>query len=108
MKELTKYAHVIQIVERCRDHTMKPVNTFQEHVMNHRFSADEADIILTTCHSAKVMEWDNVQVCDDFIDLKAFKKECGRSSPTPSPSLKTANPAKKPRLAVLCLSELGR
>ena len=97
LKDLTKYANVIHIVERCKDYTMKAVNTFQKYVMDHRFSADEANIILTTCHSAKGMEWDNVQVCDDFIDLKTFKKNDTRH-PTRSSSLTTVSPAKKPRL----------
>src|ERR1019366_3149109 len=30
---------------------------------------EEADVLLTTCHKAKGMEWENVVVAGDFADL---------------------------------------
>jgi len=42
-------------------------------ILNQNISAKGADIIISTCHAAKGMEWDNVQVCDDFFDLCALK-----------------------------------
>jgi hypothetical protein len=56
------------------------------------------------------MEWDNVQVCDDIIDLKTFKKN-GMWHPTCSSSLMTVSPAKKPCLVdswCFANSELGQ
>jgi hypothetical protein len=67
-RELNKYTASINVVDKFRERTMEAMNLFQEQVMNKAYSADEADIILSTCHAAKGMEWDNVQVCDDFTD----------------------------------------
>ena len=41
--------------------TFKALDLFKEHVMVKNTPAEEADVILTTCHSAKGLEWDNVQ-----------------------------------------------
>lgn len=73
-RELTKYSNVINVVSLCQNQTLRAMKAFQIHVLDRRFSADEADIILTTCHSAKRMEWNNVHVCDDFIQFSTFKQ----------------------------------
>ncbi len=67
-RELNKYAASIGVICAFRERTMEAMNLFEEEVMNKAYSADEADIILSTTHAAKGMEWDNVQVCDDFTD----------------------------------------
>jgi hypothetical protein len=48
---------------------------FEEHVLNKLYPAPEANIVLTTCHCAKGLEWENVQVCDDFLDLRKFEEK---------------------------------
>jgi superfamily I DNA/RNA helicase len=40
-----------------------------------RIPAEEAGIILTTCHAAKGMEWDHVQVLNDMIHLATVSKD---------------------------------
>lgn len=50
----------------------------------------------TTCHSAKGLEWDNVEVCDDFIDLAA--KSYTQNAPHRiGPEFLSSDDCKKPR-----------
>jgi hypothetical protein len=65
---LSTYAFVLQYKTR----TLQAMESFRTHVIERQFEATEADIILTTCHAAKGMEWDNVQLCEDFIDLDTY------------------------------------
>ena len=67
--ELSKYYTIISVVQKFREKTMEAIELFKEKVLNNKYSADDADIILSTCHAAKGMEWDNVHVCTDFDDL---------------------------------------
>ena len=73
--EYNTYNVPIGIILTFKEETMEAVATFQKYVMGYTFSPEEADIILSTCHSAKGMEWDNVQVCDDFGSLRHFDKD---------------------------------
>lgn len=67
-REMNRFVASINVVESFRERTMEAMDLFKEQVMNTAYSAEEADIILSTCHAAKGMEWDNVQVCDDFTN----------------------------------------
>jgi len=97
-KELSRYNNVINIVNTCKKQTMAAMETFKEHVMERKFSAEEAHIILTTGHSSKGMEWDNVQVCNDFVCFADFKKKAPRKMP-PSPTKIEGSASKKSRVA---------
>ena len=85
-REIAKYASSIQVIDAYGTRTNEAIAFFEEEVIAKRFSDDEADIVLTTCHSAKGMEWDNCQVIDEFIDLFKFsdrddnKKEVDHST----------------------------
>ncbi len=48
---------------------MEAMELFKREVIDKNYKAEEADIILSTCHAAKGMEWDHVQVCEDFMNL---------------------------------------
>jgi AAA domain/UvrD-like helicase C-terminal domain len=74
-RELQRYNNAIHVVKVCKMKTPEAISKFQEYVLDQKYTAQDADIILTTCHSAKGMEWDNVHVCDDFEDLCNFKQE---------------------------------
>jgi superfamily I DNA/RNA helicase len=80
-KDLSKYKNAIHVVSLCKHQTPPAMKAFKDHVMNKTVSPEQADIILTTCHSAKGMEWDNVQVCEDFVELCCFAKKVGSSAP---------------------------
>lgn len=73
-REMSKYQSSIHVVSTFQDKTMSAMDLFRREVMDKKYSAEEADVILSTTHAAKGMEWDNVQVCDDFADL--FKLSC--------------------------------
>ena len=68
-RELTKYGASIHVVTTFGDKTMDVIGLFEKEVMEKKYSAKDADVILTTTHAAKGMEWDNVQVCNDFADM---------------------------------------
>jgi hypothetical protein len=48
------------------------IGQFKSRILGNCCTLQDADIILTTTHAAKGMEWDTVQVCDDFISLAEF------------------------------------
>jgi UvrD/REP helicase N-terminal domain/UvrD-like helicase C-terminal domain len=93
-KELSEYYNVIIIVSICEHDTLAAMKVFQEEFMDKMVSPEEADIILTTCHSAKGKEWDNVQVCDDFVELCSFakKERTPASLSTPDDEASTKRP----------------
>lgn len=68
-KELVKYTMAVSIVHAYEEKTPQALDSFEEHVMAKTYSEEEADIILTTCHSAKGLEWDRVEICPDLLDL---------------------------------------
>jgi superfamily I DNA/RNA helicase len=74
-KEMNKYANVIGVVSKCKDKTLQAMETFREEVIMKNVPMEVADIVLTTCHSAKGMEWERVQLCDDFVSLCTFEKK---------------------------------
>jgi superfamily I DNA/RNA helicase len=67
-REINRLVASMNVVQAFRDRTLEAMDLFYEEVMNKAYSAEEADIILSTCHAAKGMEWDNVQLCEDFMD----------------------------------------
>jgi hypothetical protein len=73
-RELTKYAASVHVVKTFGDKTMDVIALFEREVMDKKYSVEDSDVILSTTHAAKGMEWANVQVCDDFVDL--FKLSC--------------------------------
>lgn len=76
--ELNRYVAAIGIVEEFQLMTLHALDIFQRHVLSGHYGADEADIILSTVHAAKGMEWDWVQVCDDFEFQMEVKERDGR------------------------------
>jgi superfamily I DNA/RNA helicase len=73
-RDLIPYLSTYTFVEHYKTRTLQAMESFRTHVIERQVEATEADIILTTCHSAKGMEWDNVQLCEDFIDLNKYKR----------------------------------
>jgi superfamily I DNA/RNA helicase len=73
-RDLFCYLSTYVFVDKYKARTLQVMESFRTHVIERRFEAAEADIILTTCHAAKGMEWENVQLCEDFIDLNTYKR----------------------------------
>lgn len=76
--EMNRYSIPISVVKTYKEQTMAAVKRFKEEVIDTNYSVDESDLILSTCHAAKGMEWDHVQVLDDFIDLANY--DCYKSN----------------------------
>ena len=74
-REMNKYNVPISVVNTYKHHTMDAVELFKREVVNRNYTIEEADIILTTCHAAKGMEWEHVQVAGDFVALACYDAE---------------------------------
>jgi superfamily I DNA/RNA helicase len=48
---------------------MQAVNLFREEIIDRNYPGAEADVILSTVHAAKGMEWDYVQVLNDMTNF---------------------------------------
>eukprot|EP00729_Bicosta_minor_P008944 gene8944-27223_t len=68
-REWTKYSMHVDLIETHRENTMNVVGTFKREILEKEFELAQADIILTTTHAAKGMEFDHVLMLDDFADL---------------------------------------
>jgi hypothetical protein len=64
---------MVHIIELYRDQTLLKCDNFKRAILAN-YRADEADVIVTTTHQAKGMEFDMVRLCDDFADLCVFEK----------------------------------
>ena len=64
---------MVHIIELYRDQTLLKCDNFKQAILAN-YRANEADVIVTTTHQAKGMEFDTVRLCDDFADLCAFDK----------------------------------
>jgi superfamily I DNA/RNA helicase len=73
-EDTNTYLSTYAFVDHYKTRTLQAMESFRTHVIERPFEAAEADIILTTCHAAKGMEWHTVQICEDFIDLNTYKR----------------------------------
>ena len=72
-EELGDYYLTLGLIAHYGNDVMSKVHEFERRVLSCPSEA-EADIVLTTVHQAKGLEWDRVQVLDDFVSLaKAVK-----------------------------------
>ena len=94
-RDITKYVQSSQVIMTYQENTMKAMEVFMSQVVSQNYSAEEADVILTTCHAAKGLEWDNVELCDDFLNLSeksfAFTAKEKDDLPTLMTSLPSGN-----------------
>jgi len=86
------YGMALSIIATYKQNTLQAIDAFESQVMTDKYSKEEADIILTTCHSAKGLEWDHVEVCDDLLDLPAASFTDSGPSATHHPSFLKAMP----------------
>lgn len=69
---LTRYEASLGLIRSYGEDTMNVLKTFVDNVYKKAVSPEEADVILSTIHSAKGMEWDNVEVGEDLAMLNLF------------------------------------
>ena len=73
-KEDSPLAKLASLVNRFGVRTMELYNLFKLEVLNKNYEPEMADLILTTVHSSKGMEWDLVLVLDDDLcNLSKYK-----------------------------------
>ena len=71
VRDITKYVSAVNIINLYQQNTLKAIDAFEAHVLENKYSEDEADIILSTMHSSKGLEWDHVEVCNDVLNLSS-------------------------------------
>lgn len=86
VKEIMTYDMAVGIITIYQQNTLEAISAFESKVMSSKVSETEADIILTTCHSAKGLEWDHVEICNDLLDLSltSYKESLGSTIRHPS------------------------
>ena len=69
--EYGKIAEDVEIMSACAvvEEFESRIPSLIEKIKAAATNEEDADIILTTAHKAKGLEWDNVELCDDFTDL---------------------------------------
>eukprot|EP01047_Picozoa_sp_COSAG01_P029360 COSAG01_NODE_2012_length_8655_cov_3.344086_3_plen_762_part_00 len=73
-QELQRFESVLAIVSMYKERTRKVMALWKEHVLDKQYNQDEANVVLSTIHSAKGMEWDDVEICgDSMCALSAIK-----------------------------------
>ena len=89
-QELNKYAKAVEVILTYRKNTMKAVKYFEAQ-LDSKYSEDDADFILATCHSAKGLEWDHVELCDDFMNFHSHSYVCNATEKPKPPFLSSIN-----------------
>ena len=89
-RELFHYLKSIQVIHIYGHNTMKAVKIFEAQ-LKAKHSQKDADFILTTCHAAKGLEWDYVEVCDDFLNLRELCYVCSKPEQLKPPFMKDSN-----------------
>jgi hypothetical protein len=83
-EEMTKFQVILRIVLQYQKGTRAVMQQFKEQVIEPEYTQAEADIVLSTVHSAKGMEWENVQLCEDLCTLANIKiLECDHKTGRP-------------------------
>jgi superfamily I DNA/RNA helicase len=73
--EYRQYRTATGVISKFKEETLKAVEKFETYVLGQHYTAKQADVILSTTHSAKGMEWDHVELCADFHKLANLNKE---------------------------------
>jgi superfamily I DNA/RNA helicase len=84
--ELNHYLKSVDVIMTYGSNTMTAVKIFEAQ-LDSKHLPEEADFILTTCHSAKGLEWDHVEILDDFLDLQERSYICNNKADHCSPFL---------------------
>jgi hypothetical protein len=66
-------AMMVCIIETYREYTLIKCDNFKRAMLA-VCRQDEANVVVTTTHQAKGMEYDIVRLCDDFAELSVFEK----------------------------------
>mmetsp|Transcript_10636 Transcript_10636/g.20558 ORF Transcript_10636/g.20558 Transcript_10636/m.20558 type:complete len:916 (-) Transcript_10636:330-3077(-) len=85
--ELREYMRHIHLIEEFQHSTMKTLQEFRKKVLDQqkylKINPEQADIVLSTIHAAKGMEWDTVELLNDLQPLARFAMTSGTGSDAP-------------------------
>ena len=70
-RDLGEFSMYVDICDEFGVNTMMKVKELQDHVLNR--DPEDCDVLITTIHTAKGLEWTNVVVLDDLPQLAAFE-----------------------------------
>jgi hypothetical protein len=104
-----KLSSAVELVLKYEDATMRIYSKFEKYILNRRYSPldPSVDVILSTIHAAKGMEWNHVQVLDTSLKALSVYKLTPPSSDVSgrlaingalSSPLSTSQSEKTPRL----------
>ncbi|KAI8622566.1 P-loop containing nucleoside triphosphate hydrolase protein [Chytriomyces sp. MP71] len=74
-RELAEYTLIITLVDTYLFELPSVIAKFEEDILNKGYNIYACDVILTTAHQAKGLEYDHVEVCDDFWTLDTQEKK---------------------------------
>ncbi|KAI9341926.1 P-loop containing nucleoside triphosphate hydrolase protein [Obelidium mucronatum] len=80
-REMGEYIMMLRLIENYKEQTPNVIREFEDSILSKKYSVQEADVILTTAHQAKGLEYDNVEVSDDFIELDTKEKIPEKANP---------------------------
>jgi superfamily I DNA/RNA helicase len=63
-------------LEKVGDELPEKIARMREKKMDSPMDLTDASAILTTVHQAKGIEYDNVKLLDDFVDLRVLATSC--------------------------------
>ena len=66
---MKKYHPHVMVIDEYGDQALSMVERFRADVVRKAIPVDRADVVLSTTHAAKGMEWDIVELANDFIEL---------------------------------------
>lgn len=90
MKEMGEYLVLIGLVSKLGDDLPDKIALFRENVLKKSTGINDCQILLTTAHGAKGLEYDNVEILDDFIDLPVRTAQASSSNFTKASAVKKA------------------
>jgi hypothetical protein len=94
-RELNKYLQIIRLIEKYTTSTLEKFAEFKQKVMilNHHANDETVNLVLSTIHAAKGLEWDRVEIADGSLcDIADFQYSPTINSPI------LISPLKRPRI----------
>ena len=107
-REINEYRPHYTLVEELKDRTMQALEQFQDEVIGAEIKHEDADLILSTVHAAKGMEWWTVCVLGDgLLDLTKVKTEAASGHSSGFQSAASAATSKPPKHAFFDFKNYG-
>jgi hypothetical protein len=80
---------MIALIDALKEELPSKINLFSKKIAMGMFATNNYDVSLTTAHQAKGLEYDNVKILNDFVELEITRKWIIGSSETNKEAPKT-------------------